>query len=225
MVTPAGIVARELAFASVTATAAATLIGPVEVDAAGVAPLALELSPVAAADAPSACARSLLTCPVTPPAGAPVWPSPGAPAADAVADEEVVDGPRAANVTAPPAVMLRAVVARAVCSAKVSAIAAPTAALPLLVVLADAAVLAVAVGAALTATAPPALSVGPVPADASLRTFEIATATAAATATPPLAPVRASVVAVCVALAVKVAFPAETSDAPFSARARVSCVT
>src|SRR5688572_22593303 len=225
IVTPAGTAARELAFASVTATAAATLIGPVEVDAAGVAPLALEPSPVAAVEAPSACARSLLTCPVTPPDGAPVWPSPGAPAAEAVADEEVVDGPRASNVTAPPAVMLRAVVASAVWSANVSATAAPIAALPLLVVLPDAVVLAVAVVVALKATVPPAVSVGPVPADASLRTFEIATATAAATATPPLAPVRASVVAVCVPLAVSVASPAVASVAPFSTRARVSCVT
>src|SRR5688572_5209002 len=114
IVTPAGTAARELAFASVTATAAATLIGPVEVEAAGVAPVALELSPVAAVEAPSACARSLLTCPVTPPDGAPVSPSPGAPAAEAVADEEVVDGPRASNVTAPSALMSRAVVASAV---------------------------------------------------------------------------------------------------------------
>src|SRR5688500_4127995 len=111
MTTPAGMIARALAFAIVSATAAATLIGPVEVDALGVA-----VSPESSAPAPaalaSAAARSLPTWLST--LEEPGAPSPGAPAALAVAEDDDVDGPIAVTLTAPTAVIARSIEAKAV---------------------------------------------------------------------------------------------------------------
>ena len=132
-----------VAFEIVSATAAATLIGPLLVEALGVLAPPVPSPPFAAAVL-SAWPRSPATWPSTPPAGAPPEPSLGAPAADAVAEDEAVERSIAVKVTAPPAVMFRSVVAVAVWFANVSAIAAPTAADPP-VVSPDAVVFAVAV--------------------------------------------------------------------------------
>ena len=108
-VTPTGIVALAVAFATVTATAAATLIGPPLVEALGVF-VPPEPVPPAAAAAVSAWLRSPATWPSTSPDGA----EDEVPFADAVAPDDVVDGPIAVKVTAPPAVMSPKVVASAV---------------------------------------------------------------------------------------------------------------
>jgi hypothetical protein len=111
--TPNGMVALLDAFEMTSAMAAATLIGPALVDALGVL-VEPEPAPPAAAAVEFAWLRSPATWPSTPPDGEPGAPLPGAPAADAVADAEVVDGPVALNVTAPPAEMSLKVVASAV---------------------------------------------------------------------------------------------------------------
>jgi hypothetical protein len=106
--TPAWIVARALAFATVTAIAAATLIPPELVDADGVL-VAPEPVPPFADAVLSTKLRSPATCESTlPPAVS------GAPAALAVAVDDEVDVPLAVNVTAPSAERSLHVVARAV---------------------------------------------------------------------------------------------------------------
>ena len=87
--------------------------------------------------------------------------SPGAPAADAVALELVVDVVVAARMTSPPAESPRWMVAVALWDATVSATAAPIAADPLDVVSPDAVVFAVAVVVAVSETAPPCVWPGP----------------------------------------------------------------
>ena len=111
--------------AMLTATAAATLTPPSDVDAVVSPPSSPP--PVL----PFSCAnmspklRSLLIIPVTPPlvesCGLRVcWSPRGAPAADAIASLRVSDEPNASTLTAPPAVMLRAVHASTVWCAIVS---------------------------------------------------------------------------------------------------------
>src|SRR5258706_7307272 len=165
-----GIVARALAFATVTAIAAATLIGPPEVEALGV-PVGPEVSPPFAPAVKFANPRWL-----------PTWlstlPPPllsGAPAALPVAVDDEVDGPNAVNMTAPAAVRARSVVASAVWFEDVSAIAAPIAAEPLDVLSPEAVVFAVAVVDALKVAAPDRASGAPVLARALPLTLLIAT--------------------------------------------------
>ena len=101
--------ATEAAFVTFRAIAAATLMEPLDVLADGVPPAALEPDPPPAAAVASAYPRS-----------PEIWPSAllgdesGAPAALAVAVDDVVDGPNAVNVTALPAVRSRSVSAVAV---------------------------------------------------------------------------------------------------------------
>src|SRR5207247_5171259 len=83
--------------------------------------------------------------PSTPPAGASPLPLPGAPAAEAVAADETVEGSATVNITAPPALIGPRVVTVAEWLANVRAIAAPTAADPLEVVSPCAVVVAAAV--------------------------------------------------------------------------------
>jgi hypothetical protein len=118
--------------------------------------------------------------------------------------DDVVDGPFAVNVRAPPALSGPRVVAVAVWFANVSAIAAPIAAEPP-VVSPDALVFAVAVVFAVNAMSPSAAWGATAALCAIEVTLLIATATAGATETPPpLAPVTALVVIVFVPLAVSV---------------------
>ena len=162
----------------------------------------------------SAAARSCATWPSTPPAGAPGWPSPGAPSADAVDVADAVEEPSAWKETAPAAARFRASEASTSWSAKVSASATPTAASsasepPLAVVTAD------AVCSAFASTAPVSGIAAPVPIVARLETFEIATATAGAIATEALAaPVSAAVVRPWPPAARSVRSPPATSVAP-----------
>jgi hypothetical protein len=86
------------AFVIVTAIAAATLIGPALVEADGVIAPPLPAPPFAPAT-PSAWLRSPATWPSTPPAGA----EDDVPPALAVALDDVVDGPFAVKLAAPPA--------------------------------------------------------------------------------------------------------------------------
>src|SRR5689334_1384260 len=153
------IVAREEEVTKDSATAAATLMPPLEVEADGVLSLPVSLPPFALAVL-FAWLRSPATWPSTPPDGASPLPFAGAPAALAVALLSTAVGPVAAKVTAPPARMLRCVVASAVCVAKVSASAAPIAALPPCVS-PDAVVVALAFVMALNVTAPLGVWIGP----------------------------------------------------------------
>jgi hypothetical protein len=126
------------------------------------------------------------------------------PAAEAVADEDVVDGPVAVNVSVPPAVSGPSVVAVAVWLANVSATAAPMAAEPP-VVSPDAVVFAVAVVVAPNAMSPSAVCGATELLRAIDETLLIEIATAGATETPPpFAPVVALVVIVLVPLALSV---------------------
>src|SRR5438067_568075 len=113
METPTGIVAFEEALLTTSAIAAATLIGPALVDALG-GDVGPEPAAPCEAAVPFAKPRSSPIWLSTPPADAPAPPSPGAPAADAVAEEDVFDGPVALKLTSPVATMLRSVVAVAV---------------------------------------------------------------------------------------------------------------
>src|SRR4030088_2350820 len=212
------IVARELAFTTVAATAAATLIGPLDVEALGAA--SLEAGAPLALARESALERSPPTRPSTPP-GEP----PDEPEAVAAACGVVVDGPVAVNVTGPViAVKKRAVVASAVWFAKVRATEAPTAAVPPVLAL-PAVVFAVAVVPAAKVIAPVVRVPGPRKACALDATFEIATATAGASAKPPAAPVRASVVMVFAPVALRVRSLTPPSDAPRPSSARVRSST
>ena len=147
--------------------------------------------------------------------------SSGAPAALAVAVEDAIDGPKALIVTAPPAFSVRMTAAKAVWFENVSAMAAPIAADPELVVSPEAVVFAVAVvDAAIVAAS---LGATPVPAAscAVLLTLLIASATAAAMLTPPPdAPVFASVMSVLVVVALMESAkrPVRIAPAPISAR-------
>ena len=192
-VSPLGSTAVEELSAIVTAIAAATETPEPELSSA----LGVAVEPLPAPGATeSAWSRSAWTWPLTPPAGAPASPSPGAPAAEAVAFEVALEEPSAWKLTSPPAVTFRSVVEVTEWSAKVSAIAAPTAASaasapPTASVSAD------AVSSAFASTLPVVVSVPPVrtPIVAALETLEIAIATAGATATCGLAaPVFAVVV-------------------------------
>src|SRR5258706_9680052 len=110
--TPNGMFAFALAVESVSAIAAATLMGPPLVDALGDAVPPEPVAPAAPA-ALFAWLRSPRICPSTPPAGAPALPWDGAPAADAVALEVAVEMFVAVRLTAPPALTLLRVVASA----------------------------------------------------------------------------------------------------------------
>src|SRR6185503_8934921 len=206
--TPAGMIARALAVEIVSEIAAATVIGPPDVEADGVAASPESPAPFAAAT-PSAELRS-----------APTWLSTlpllfvsGAPAALAVAAEDAVEPVDAVSVNVPPALTFVAVLANAVCVANVSAIAAPMAAEPLEVVSPEAVVVADAFVAALPFQSPAATKPGPKPKSAVDETLSIAIATAGAIETPPpLAPVSAFTVVALVELAF-----ADTSSAPLSA--------
>lgn len=115
-----------------TATAAATMTAPLEVEADGVA-VGPDPAPLLDVAVVSAKARWVLTWPFTPPLGAAVEFLSGAPAVDAVPSLSVEDEPVAVNVTAPATVNDRAVEAVTEWLAKVSANAAPVAALEPLV--------------------------------------------------------------------------------------------
>ncbi|HEX7526909.1 MAG TPA: hypothetical protein VF327_11410 [Gaiellaceae bacterium] len=192
----------------VTATAAATEIGPPDVVADGVeVPPAPE--PPLVEESVFAFERSPATCPSTPP-GVEL----GEPFADAVALSLVVVVPVALNVAVPalrPAARLDAVT---LCVAMVTATAAPTAA-----VAADdepaAVVVALAVWVAVTTRAPVRLT-DAVPSVACVVTVESATATAGATVTPPPeAPAVASVSIESVAVAATVSvLPFSTEPSP-----------
>src|SRR5688572_2174805 len=111
---PGAIAAVLRAVANVSATAAATLIGPAEVDADGAAVPPEPVPPFAAAVV-SAFERS-----------AAIWPSTSlgaeddVPEADAVALDDVVEGPLAVKVSVPPALIGPSASAFAVWFAKVS---------------------------------------------------------------------------------------------------------
>ena len=129
---PVGITVLEETLASVSAMAAATLIGPAEVDALGVLVPPSRHHRQRSRCCWPRCARRRSDHPRHL-AGAPLLPDPGAPAAEAVADELISDRSRALKLTAPPAERSRSVLASALWVAKVSAMAAPIAALPAVV--------------------------------------------------------------------------------------------
>jgi hypothetical protein len=178
-VVPIGSVAFADAFEIVTATAAATATPPLEVDADGVA-LEPEPDPPFAPAVLSAWLRSPATWPSTPPAGDEL----DVPLADAVALPFADEEPVARKLAALATTSARLVVADASWFATVTATAAPTAAEdpeaeP------DALVSADAVCSASTRSAPPMLAGVPTPSDASVTTFDSATATDGTIATPP----------------------------------------
>src|SRR5438067_181781 len=187
-------VARADALTTDTATAAAMLTPPCDVEACGVAGVSLEPVVPLADAALSACERSPATWPSMPPAGAELVPP-----ALAVAVDETVDGAFAVSVIAPPACSDAWLDAKAVWFAKVSATDAPIAAVPP-VVSPVAVVLVVAFVAEVKVMAPRADCTAPALFAARVATLSIATATAGATLTPPpKAPVFADVVVVFVA--------------------------
>jgi hypothetical protein len=103
-----------------------TFAPPLLAEGAAVEP---ELLPPLAIAVLSALLRSLAAWLSTPPApGEPAAPLPGAPEAEAEAVLELAEEPKAAKPTAPPATMLRAVVARTVWLDSVSAREMPIAA-------------------------------------------------------------------------------------------------
>jgi hypothetical protein len=116
--TPTGIVAVDFVDTRLSATAAATLIGPDDDSAFGVS-VAPEPAPPLAAACESAAERSFSTSSVTPlvPWGSsPATSSPlgsslaaASPAAEAIALVPTAVRPNASNVTAPPASMARSV--------------------------------------------------------------------------------------------------------------------
>jgi hypothetical protein len=165
--------------AIVTATAAATEIGPPEVDAEGV-PVPPEPEPPAAMDCAPAFERSPATWPSTPPDGAEL----DVPFADAVAVLLVVEEPAAVTLAAPVTMSVPLVVAETECVASVTATAAPTAAL-LADAEPDAFVVVAAVWFAETTSAPPTVAVLPEPIDAVVVTVESETATDGTIETPP----------------------------------------
>src|SRR5438270_2340236 len=190
---PSANVARELEFAIVTATAAATLTPPPDVEADGVF-VPPEPAPPLEPAVLSAWFRSPCTWPST------LWlPSPlssGAPAADALAEVDTALCPVAWNPTGPPAVRSRRVVAATEWLAIARATAAPIAALELPLASPAAVLEAEAFIVASTSIAPETVSAGPEPIDASALTVESVTATAGATETfGEDAPVFALVVA------------------------------
>ena len=130
---------------------------------------------------------------------------------------EVVEVPIAWKVTPwvgpVPAVTLRSVKADTRWLAYVRLKATPTAASVPPAASPEPTVIALAVIVAVTSTAPLTEIAGPVPIEATTVTFEIAMAIAGATATLPLAPVRASVVIVCLpeASSVRAAPPVRTA--------------
>jgi len=170
------------ALAIVTATAAATETGPLEVVALGGAPPVAPLPPELVA-AVLALARSPATW-LSTLVGAPGCPLAGAPFADAVAEPADVDVPVALIVAAPPTVSDRFVEAVTVWVALETSTEAPTAAVaafddP------DAEVVTVAVCVDETTSAPPTEVAPPVPIEASVMTVESETATDGANVTPP----------------------------------------
>jgi hypothetical protein len=195
---PAATSARLETFASVTATAAATLTGPPDVVALGVAAVP-EPVPSFAPAAVSAKPRWSPTWPVTS-----LEPPEGEPAADAVAVDDVFDGPVALSVVAAPALIERLSVAREVWSANVSANEAPTAAVPACVSPA-AVVVAVASVLDVKEAAPATSWIGPGFTSTDVATLLIAIATAGAIAAlGDDAPVFALVVIVLLPLAARV---------------------
>src|SRR6185503_14480924 len=131
IVRPSANQARERVIAMLTLTAAATLTPPSEVDAVVSPPSSPAPSLPLSCAKPSPKLRSLLIIPVTPPdvesCGSPLLESSaGAPAAEAIASPRVSDEPKANTLTAPPAVMLRALHASTVWCAIVRTNATPT---------------------------------------------------------------------------------------------------
>jgi hypothetical protein len=210
--------ARAPAFATVIAMAAATLTEPELVDALGVAPAALESLPPLVDAVLFAKLRSPATCESTlPPAES------GAPFAPAVALEFVVDELVALKLIGPEALSERAVVAVALCSARVSASARPIDVEPVAAPSAIVVALAFVVAEALIDSNDVP---GPAARLALLFTFEIATAIAGATDTPaPVAPAFAVVVITCVVLAVNVVADAPVSTPPTPTPADASSST
>jgi hypothetical protein len=218
-VIPPWSVAFAEAVAIVTAIAAATDTGPVDVDADGAAP-ALDPEPPLPDERLPEFERSPATWPSTPPDGAEL----DVPFADAVAEPFVELVPVAVKVAAPVTLSERLLVAVTACVASVTATAAPTAAVAA-VAEPEAVVVTDAVCVAETVSAPPSVAVPPEPIDASVVTVEIDTATDGTIATPPpAAPLVDVVVIVSVLVAVSVRLCA-LSVAPFAIAARVVSVT
>ena len=162
---------------------------------------------------------------MTSPDGAFASLSPGAPAAEAFATALALEELSAWKPTAPPAERLRLVPDSTRWSAKVSAIAIPTAASPPSVS-PSAVVSAEAVSSALASIAPVTGIASPVPITARLETLWIVTATAGATATCALfAPVFACATSVCTSFARSVRSSASDRVAPFSIAARAWSLT
>ena len=212
--TPPGSVAIAESVAIVTATAAATEIGPPEVDAAGVE-AELEPAPPAAEECVPAFVRSPFTWPVTSPPGGGLL---DVPPVDAFAEPFDVAVPVAEKDAAPPTVSERFVVAVTAFVASMTETDAPTAA-PEAAADPVADVVADAVCVAETTSAPPTVVAEPMPIDASVVIVERITATDGTIATlPPAAPVTDVAVAVSASVACSMRlWPLKTEPSPSAA--------
>jgi hypothetical protein len=227
-VTPETTYARETESARLIATAAATETPPPLDSALGVSSAPPVPVPPLSSEALFAKLRSPSTWSSTP---VPAWPPPiglsssGAPAADALAVEELAETVCASNPTAPPAVVSRARYDSARWLAIVRASATPTAASapcasPSAVVCAE------AFSFASASTEPVRIRAAPEPTYALAVTFERAIATDGTIETsPPEAPVFACVVIACAPLAEIVRSAPPVSVPPFSIAAVVTSST
>ena len=223
--TPAPIDARDTVVSRTIETAAATVtvVPPPSPDsAAGVAVEPEPLAPLPAAlllpCASWSSALVLTSLPVESLSLAPALPS--APTALALAFVLVVDVPRAASVTAPPAVTSRVIGATTVCVPTVSPRATPTATSapftsPLAVVMMETSCVAVA------SRFPPSTSGNPLPIVASVETVDTVIATPPAKPLAPAAPFSASVTIAWIVVAVTVRSSTPVRTAPSATRAVV----
>ena len=222
--------ARALEAAMFTATAPATLMLRLDVFASA---FMSPVEPLPARDSPSPRLSLILLVTLSSPSGSVVVPSSSSPppAALAFACAELSEAESATNITEPPAVIARAVVASAVSLTTFTAIDSPIPAFaPTASPLVSVVVVPRCVAVALNAP-PSTNALGSFPMNASVVLFATLTPTAPPTATPPVdvAPVCASVSITCVPVALNVTsfrLPASTtplpSKAPMAARVSLS---